>query len=59
MGIGLSQVRCPKCGQATLFINTEDWKPIQIRCRRFKCGWAVDLKQFWPDAKPDTLKSYI
>lgn len=47
MGRGLDLI-CPKCGHKGLFVNTEDWKPTQIKCARLKCDWKVDLKQFWP-----------
>jgi hypothetical protein len=40
---------CPKCGSKGLYITQEDYKPVVIKCRHFsKCGWEVDLKQFWP-----------
>lgn len=49
MATRVEQCRCPKCGGQGLLINTEDWKPVRIRCLRLKkCGWEVDLKQFWP-----------
>lgn len=48
MGIGLSQAVCPRCGHQGMLINTEDWKPVRIRCNRTqKCGWGVDLRPFW------------
>jgi len=47
MGRGLDLI-CPKCGHTGLFVNTEDWKPTQIKCARIKCDWKVNLKQFWP-----------
>jgi hypothetical protein len=40
---------CPKCGSKGLYITQEDYKPVVIKCRHFnKCGWEVDLRQFWP-----------
>jgi hypothetical protein len=49
MGIGVDQAVCPKCGRSGLFINTDGWKPVAIRCYSIKnCGWNIDLKQFWP-----------
>ena len=48
MGTAADQCVCPKCGHKGLFINTEDWKPVAIKCLRLKCGWKVDLRQFWP-----------
>lgn len=40
---------CPKCGSRGLYITQEDWKPVEIKCRhKWRCGWSVDLKQFWP-----------
>ena len=50
MGRGLD-LTCPKCGHVGLFVNTEDWKPTQIKCARLKCDWKVDLKRFWPAKK--------
>lgn len=44
----LDRCICPKCGHVGLRVNTEDWKPVTIKCTRIKCGWQVDLKQFWP-----------
>jgi endogenous inhibitor of DNA gyrase (YacG/DUF329 family) len=49
MGTLVDQVVCPKCGKHRLFINTDDYRPLTIRCTSLKkCGWTVDLKQFWP-----------
>ena len=48
MATGVDQAVCPKCGHKGLLINTEDWKPVAIKCPRLKCDWRVDLKQFWP-----------
>jgi len=52
MGEPLSMCVCPACGQRTLSVNTADsWKPREIKCRRLKCGWTVDLRQYWPEKK--------
>jgi len=56
MGTPVDQAECPKCGRRGLYVNTEDWKPTQIKCPSLKCGWKVDLKQFWP--KEDFAKVY-
>lgn len=46
---------CPKCGDKGLYITHEDWKPVTIKCRhRSKCGWEVDLKQFWPKKEAES-----
>lgn len=58
MGTQVSQAVCPKCGNQGLFISTEDWKPVTIHCPCRKCGWSVDLKQFWPK-KEDPLTLII
>jgi hypothetical protein len=48
---------CPKCGCKGLYITQEDWKPVKIKCRRkFRCGWEVDLRQFWPKKDEDFLQ---
>jgi hypothetical protein len=39
-------------------INTEDWKPVQIKCLSLKCGWKVDLKQFWQVKERETEKPF-
>ena len=48
MATGVDQAVCPQCGHQGLLVNTEDWKPVAIKCPCRKCGWKVDLKQFWP-----------
>ena len=49
----LDQCVCPKCGSRGLYVTTKDgWKPREIKCRHIqKCGWCVDLEQFWPNKK--------
>lgn len=50
MGTPVDQAVCPKCGRKGLYINTEDWKPVTIKCPDFKrCGWQADIRQFWPE----------
>jgi hypothetical protein len=51
MGTSIDQVVCPKCGRQRLFLNTEDWRPRAIRCYSKKCGWSVDLREFWPKSR--------
>lgn len=48
MATSVDQAVCPQCGHQGLVINTEDWKPVALKCPCRKCGWKVDLKQFWP-----------
>lgn len=47
MGQGLDMCVCPACGHQGLLVNTEDWKPVKIKCLRLKCGWSVNLRKFW------------
>lgn len=42
---------CPQCGHQGLEVNTEDWKPVAIKCPCRKCGWRADLRQFWAKLK--------
>ena len=51
MGIGVDQAVCPKCGKQGLFISTDDWRPVSIHCTKRKCGWSVDLQEFWPKGR--------